>query len=49
MYLDVMENLFENNSITIIDDNVKNVFLDSKNINEDKKISTSTTENEDDK
>ena len=49
MYLDVMENLFENNSITIIDDNVKNVFLDGKNINEDKKISTSTIENEDDK
>ena len=30
MYLDAMEELFSKNKITIVDENVKNVFLDSK-------------------
>ena len=30
MYLDAMEELFSKNKITIVDENVKNVFLDNK-------------------
>ena len=40
MYLEAMEELFANNKITIIDDNVKNVFLGEKNNDDvDKKLS----------
>ena len=40
MYLDAMEDLFGKNKITIVDENVKNVFLDNKNktTNEEKSI-----------
>ena len=44
MYLDVMEGLFNKNKITIVDENVKNVFLDGKDNNDKQKLSTSILE-----
>ncbi len=35
MYLDVMEELFNENKITIVDESVKNIFLSNKNDNKD--------------
>lgn len=50
IYLETMEELFAKNNITIIDENVKNVFLDGKDIKNDKKLATTieNTENEND-
>jgi len=50
IYLETMEELFSKNNITIIDENVKNVFLDGKDIKNDKKLATTieTTESEND-
>lgn len=50
IYLETMEELFLKNNITIIDENVKNVFLDGKDIKNDKKLATTieNTENEND-
>ena len=51
MYLDTMEELFNDSKITIVDENVKNVFLDGKNINQqeekkkEEKIAVNFTEN----
>ena len=46
MYLDVMEGLFNKNQITIVDENVKNVFLDGKDLNSKEKIAVDSV-NED--
>ena len=46
MYLDVMEGLFNKNQITIVDENVKNVFLDGKDLNNKEKIAVDSV-NED--
>ncbi|GEM_PF-1037520 len=45
MYLDAMSNILDKNKITIVDDNVKNVFLNSSGEQVDKKIMA--VENED--
>ena len=42
IYLDTMEELFSKNKITIVDENVKNVFLDSKTKDSDQKLSTTS-------
>ena len=46
MYLDVMEGLFNKNQITIVDENIKNVFLDGKDLNSKEKIAVDSV-NED--
>ena len=45
MYLEAMENIFNKNKITIVDDNVKNVFL-SNDIQNDKKMMMAEQNNE---
>ena len=46
IYLDTMEELFSKNKITIVDENIKNVFLDSKTKDNKQKLSTSIAEEE---
>ena len=45
MYLEAMENIFNKNKITIVDDNVKNVFL-SNDIPNDKRMMMAEQNNE---
>ena len=46
MYLDTMEELFAKNKITIVDDNVKNVFLDNNTTTNHRKQIVAINENE---
>ena len=46
MYLDAMEELFGKNKMMIVDENVKNVFLDGKNINSEEKAAADSSDDE---
>ena len=46
MYLDAMEELFSKNKVMIVDDNVKNVFLDGKNISNEEKAAADNSDDE---
>lgn len=46
MYLDAMEELFGKNKMMIVDENVKNVFLDGKNINSEEKAAADNSDDE---
>ncbi len=46
MYLDAMEELFGKNKMMIVDENVKNVFLDGKNIKSEEKAAVDNNEDE---
>ena len=46
MYLDAMEELFGKNKMMIVDENVKNVFLDGKNISNEEKAATESSDDE---
>ena len=46
MYLDAMEELFGKNKMMIVDENVKNVFLDGKNISGEEKAAADNSDDE---
>ena len=46
MYLDAMEELFGKNKMMIVDENVKNVFLDGKNISSEEKAAADSSDDE---
>ena len=46
MYLDAMEELFGKNKMMIVDENVKNVFLDGKNISGEEKAAADSSDDE---
>ena len=46
MYLDAMEELFGKNKMMIVDENVKNVFLDGKNISSEEKAAADNSDDE---
>lgn len=46
MYLDAMEELFGKNKMMIVDENVKNVFLDGKKISSEEKAATDSSDDE---
>ena len=46
MYLDAMEELFGKNKMMIVDENVKNVFLDGKNISSEEKAAAESSDDE---